>query len=85
MLEIVAKEATAVAGAGVGPGWHVESIDGRVVESFADIAEAAGNSNGAPLSVVWRGPSADDGGAGAAPATTPTTTLVTTVEPRPEF
>ena len=87
--EIVAKEAPAVAGAGVGPGWHVESIDGRVVESFADLAEAAGNSNGAPLSVVWRGPSADDGGAGAAPATnsvtTPTTTLVTSIEPRPEF
>jgi regulator of sigma E protease len=77
VADIIAKEAPAVAEAGVGPGWHVESVDGRLVSSFADLAEAARGSDGAPLSIVWRGPSAEDGRLGA--------TAVTVVEPRPEF
>ncbi len=79
--ELIAKEAPAIADAGVGPGWHVESIDGRVVGSFADLAAAASGSSGTPLSVVWRGPSAEDGSAAASTLAT----AVTTIEPRPEF
>jgi len=53
---VIAEESPSVSAAGVGPGWHVESVDGRLVSSFADLAEAARNSRGAPLSIVWRGP-----------------------------
>ncbi|MBI1302878.1 MAG: PDZ domain-containing protein [Phycisphaera sp.] len=84
--EIVAKDAPSIREAGVGAGWHVESVDGRLVGSFADLAEAARQSNGAPLSLVWRGPRIEDGDASGTAETSGTgATAVTVIEPRPEF
>lgn len=79
--EVVVDSAPSIAEAGVGPGWHVESLDGRLVSSFADLAEAARSSDGAPLSIVWRGPSSEEQGTGMSGGAS----TVTVVEPRPEY
>jgi regulator of sigma E protease len=77
VARMLARIGVSRSSAAVGPGWRIESIDGKPVGTFAQLDDAARGSGGRPMQVAWRAPEDSPKGSNDS--------VVTEVAPKAEF